>query len=78
MGDDHAYLLTVSDWVNSLSLPLEATAAIVTCTRGAPARFSWASGVSRVFRFSVRRRIEPARACERPGQPSGTAGPGTY
>ena len=62
MGDDHAYLLSVSDWVNSLSLPLEATAAIVTCTRGAPARFLVGERVSRVFRFSV--------------SPSHRAGPG--
>jgi hypothetical protein len=53
MGDDHADLLGLSDWVNPLGLPPEATSAI-TCTPGESAGVVL-GGVLVVARVSLER-----------------------
>lgn len=69
MGDDHADLLSVSDWINSLSLPLEATAAIDLHPKSARAVHVGERGVARVSlqRFAV--------ASSRPGRVNARASP---
>ena len=75
--DDHADLLGLSDRVNPVGLPPEA--AIHRTPARTPALVLVGErGVAGWFRLSVSPCASgPARACERPGQASGTAGPGT-